>query len=118
MTLDRTVRLGSLSLFDISILPQTTENILDNLGLMRGRCTAKDVELNVKPIIDTLVNGMVFCAKLFRCYAFFEGFGFGGSSVFILSFHEPLSLDRRLVKYRVRLTEPQIYNVGKPRALL
>jgi hypothetical protein len=84
VSLDRTVRLSSLSLFNISIVPQTTENILDNLGLMGGGCTAKDIELNVEPIVDTLVNFMVFCAEFFRCYAFFEGFGFRGSSVFIL----------------------------------
>jgi hypothetical protein len=83
----RTVGLSGLSLFDISILPQTAENILDNLGLMRGGRAAEDVEFNVEPIVDTLVNSMVFCAELFRCYAFFEGFGLGGSSVFILHCH-------------------------------
>lgn len=118
MAFYRTVWLSSLSLLNIPILPQTTENVLDNLGLMRRGRAAEDVELNVEPIVDTLVNSMVFCAEFFRCYAFFEGFGFGGSSVFVLIVLASFVRHGDEKAASNLLTEPQIYSVGNPRALL
>lgn len=54
---------------------------------MCGGRAAEDIKFNIEPVVDALVNCMVFCAKLFRSYAFFEGFGLGGSSIFILPFY-------------------------------
>jgi hypothetical protein len=39
------------------------EDILGNFGLLRGSCSAKMIEGEIEPLIDTLVNAVIFVAK-------------------------------------------------------
>lgn len=86
MALHGTIRLSCLSLFDIAILPQFRKDVLHNSRLVRGGRSTEDVEFDVKPVIDTLVDSMVFGAQFFWRCAFFEGLGFCRCSIFILQY--------------------------------
>jgi hypothetical protein len=85
MGFDRAERLRSLAFLDEAVFPQLAEYGLNNLGLVRGRCAVEDVEVDIEPVIDRLMDGMILGAKSLRVEAFLESLGFCGSTVLVLS---------------------------------
>jgi hypothetical protein len=79
----RTKRLSSLSLLNITILPKLLENLLHNLRLLLGGCSAEDVEVNSEPIVDSLVKGVILGAKVGGRKSFLEGLCLGSSTVLV-----------------------------------
>lgn len=55
------LRHGILSCKSVGL--KLEENILGNFSLLRGGCSAKMVEGQIEPFIDTLVNAVIFVAK-------------------------------------------------------
>lgn len=56
------VRLYRRSLLQVTILVKLQEDILGNIRLLLCRCTTKDVEANLEPLVDFGVNLEVLVA--------------------------------------------------------
>lgn len=63
------------------------ENVLCNLGLLRGTRPAPLVEVTVEPVVDLLVNNSVVVTNLLRGFAFLHRFGLGGSAILVGTAH-------------------------------
>jgi hypothetical protein len=66
-----------------SLISDLQEHLLSDLRLSSGSCSTKIIEANIKPLIDTFVQSMVFVAKLLGRHALLEGFRFRGGTVLI-----------------------------------
>ena len=77
------VELLGLFLRDVSVGIAALEDVLDDLGLLRGRCASEVVEIDVEPLVDFPVDGMVMVAELTRSHAFLGGSGLGCGSVLV-----------------------------------
>ena len=62
------VSLGCLTLLDVAVVPETSEDVLDDSGvLVRGR-TAEDVKIEPEPVVNVLVDGVILGAQRRRVY--------------------------------------------------
>ncbi len=77
-------RLDRLVLLDVAILIELCKDVLDNLGLVRGRGLVEDVKLDAEPVVDGLVEGVVLGTEGGRVDTLFESFGLGRGTVLIL----------------------------------
>ncbi len=59
----RAVGLGGLSLLDEAVLPEASENALDDGGVLRGGRAAKDVEVDPEPVVDVFVDRVILGAQ-------------------------------------------------------
>lgn len=59
------IRLRCCPLLEIAILVELEEDVLRNVGLLLRWRSTKVIELNAKPIVDFLMNLVVFVAQLF-----------------------------------------------------
>lgn len=74
-------------LLDVAVLPETPEDVLDNLCLLGSRGPAKDIKVDSEPVVDSLVNRMVFSAEFRGLNAFLECLCLRGGSIFVLNLH-------------------------------
>jgi hypothetical protein len=79
-----TERLRGFSLFDETVFPEATKDLLDNFRLLRSWSPPEDVKVDFKPIVDVFVNGMIFSTQSSRIYPFLKCLGFRGGAVFVL----------------------------------
>ena len=66
-----------------AIVVQFEEDILGNVGLKLGCCTAEDIESNVEPAVYCGVNEVILVAKLLWRALFDEGSCFASRAVFV-----------------------------------
>ena len=59
------------------------EHLLSDLGLLRGRGAAKDVEADVEPLVDVPVDDVVLVAELLGGDLFYERPRLGRGSVLV-----------------------------------
>ena len=78
-----TERLFRRLLLQIPILVEFLEDSLRDLGVLRCRGTTKVIEPNLKPVVDFLVNLVVFGTQLLGAYFLLKGLGLRRSSIFI-----------------------------------
>lgn len=83
-----TERLFRRLLLQIPILVEFLEDSLRDFGVLRCRGTAKVIEANFKPVVDFLVDLVVFGTQLLRAYFLLKGLGLRRSSIFIGSTDE------------------------------
>lgn len=57
---------------------------MDNVPLVCCRRAVEDIEFDLEPVVDGLVECMVLGAKSFGVDAFFESFSFGSGTVLVL----------------------------------
>lgn len=88
MALYRTEWLNRFSFLDITIQPELFKYTLHNLCLLRGWSSAEDVEVDVEPIVDILMDFVILGAESFWINPLFESLRFGSSPEFITSTHE------------------------------
>ena len=79
----RAVGLGGLALLDEAVLPETSKDALDDGGMLVGGSAAEDVELDSKPIVDVLVDGVILGAQCRRIHALGERLCLGRGAVLI-----------------------------------
>ena len=84
MVLNGTEGLAGLALLDEAVGPEVLEDALDDAGVIVGRGAVEDVGLDAEPVVDTAVEGVVFCAEGRGVDAFFESLCLGGGTVLIL----------------------------------
>jgi hypothetical protein len=84
VVLDGAEGLAGLALLDEAVVPEIGEDALDDAGVVVGRGAVEDVGLDAEPVVNSAVEGVVFCAKGGWVDAFFEGLCFGGGSVLVL----------------------------------
>lgn len=78
-----TKRLLCRLLREISVLIESLEDDLRNLGVLLCRSSAKVIEPNVKPIVDFFMNLVVFGTQLLGRHLLFEGLCLCRSSIFV-----------------------------------
>jgi len=67
----------------VALLLEIIEDCLSNFGLFVSTSTAEVIKVNVKPIIDLLVESIVLGTYLFRGLSFLLSFGFGSGTVLV-----------------------------------
>lgn len=75
--------LCSLALLDEAVLPEIRKDLLDNLSLLLGRCSAEDVKVDSEPVVDSLVEGVVLGAQVGGGEALLQGLGLGSGTVLV-----------------------------------
>jgi hypothetical protein len=75
--------LSSLPLLNVAILPEFLEDLLHNLCLLLGGCSAENVKVDSEPVIDSLVKGVVLGAKVGGRKTFLESLCFGSGAIFV-----------------------------------
>jgi hypothetical protein len=78
--------LRCLLLLDIAILPETPEDVLDDLCLLGSGCPAENIKVDSEPVVDSFVNSVVFRTELRGSYALLQCLGLRSGSIFILRF--------------------------------
>lgn len=81
----RAIRLNARALLDEAVIPQLSEHVLDDLGVLLRRRATVYIEGNGEVVVDAFMDFMVFATKLGGCRLFFEGFGFGRGAVLLVS---------------------------------
>jgi len=82
-----TVWLHGCLFFEVTIFVQLREDILSNVGLLSRRCSSKDIESNLEPVIDLLVNFVVLVAKFFWGAFLFYRLSLSRCSVLVCTAH-------------------------------
>ena len=62
---------------------QVLEDVLSNLGLLRGGCASELVEVAIKPFVDFCMLGVVVVANLLWGHAFLTSLGLGSGTVLV-----------------------------------
>lgn len=75
--------LGGLALLDVIVLPEVDEDGLDNFGLLLGRCSAENVEVDSEPVVDVLVNLVIFGTESSGLHALLERLCLGRGSILV-----------------------------------
>lgn len=63
-----TVGLLGFSFFDEPIFPQSSEHVLDDLGMLRSWSAAEDVEIDLEPGIYVAMNSIILGTQCGRVY--------------------------------------------------
>lgn len=71
------------------------------VGGAPGGCAAKLVKVDLEPVVDLLVDGVVLVADLLTREAFLEGLGLGGRAVLVGTAHEDRVVPPRTAVARV-----------------
>lgn len=84
MRLEGAEWLDGFALLDEAVVPELAEDVLGDLGLVRGRGAVEDIEVDAEPVVDGFVDGVILGAQSLRSEAFFESLGFCGGAVLVL----------------------------------
>lgn len=79
--------MGGFALLDEAILPEASEDVLDDGGVLVGRSAAEDVKVEPEPVIDILVDGVIFGTQRGRVHALGERLCLGSSTILIRTAH-------------------------------
>jgi hypothetical protein len=79
----RAIGLGSLTLLDVTVLPQTGKDTLDYLGVLRGRSAAKNIKVNPEPVVNLLVDRVILGAQCGRVHSLRKRFCLSRRAIFI-----------------------------------
>lgn len=62
------VSLGCLTLLDVAVIPETSEDVLDDSSVLVSGRAAEDVKIKPEPVVDVLVDGVILGAQCGRVY--------------------------------------------------
>jgi hypothetical protein len=79
----RAVLLRSNLFTGLSIFMDVMENVLGNFGVFLSCCASKNIEINIKPFVDSLVNSMVMITNFLGSLSFFGCSCFSSSSILV-----------------------------------
>ena len=77
------IALIHLILEDATVISCLIEDLLNYLGMPRSACSSKVVEVNVKPLVDAVVDLKVVVADLLRSLSFFECLNLSCCTIFV-----------------------------------
>lgn len=78
-----TVKLLQSLLKNVALVKIIIENLLDDFLVFLSRGSSKVIKVNIKVLINSLMNDMILVTYFLRTAALLHGLGFGSCSVFI-----------------------------------
>lgn len=79
----RAVSLSCLTLLDVAVVPETSEDVLDDSSVLVCGSLTEDVKIKPKPVVDVLVDGVILGAQCCWVYPLRERLSFCRGAILI-----------------------------------